>query len=125
MEGRSYKVLYNLENNLFFDFAWNRTGMQMSLLSPLCGPYTVKPLSIISGVTTGRKKEMYVEKCLMCQKHEKITQKKSICCPLRPTKIISKRLKKSNKMQLYADIYVTAKLLYMFRASIAPIISST
>ena len=36
------------------------------------------------------------------------------------------RLKKSNKMQQYADIYLfTAKLLYMFWASITPIIRST
>jgi len=32
------------------------------------------------------------------------------------------RLKKSNKVQQYADIHL---LLYMFRASIAPIIRST
>jgi len=38
----------------------------------------------------------------------------------------SSRLKKSKKMQQYADIYLfTAKLLYMFRATIAPIIRST
>ena len=35
------------------------------------------------------------------------------------------RLKKLNEMQQYVHIYLTAKLLYMFRAYIAPIIRST
>jgi len=36
-----------------------------------------------------------------------------------------RRLMKSNEMQQYADTLFTAKLRYMFRATIAPIIRST
>jgi len=35
------------------------------------------------------------------------------------------RLKKSNKMQQYADIYLLLNYSYMFRVSITPIIRST